>query len=133
MITFLVSVVIAGIALLVLISYVSQNTKTVDKTATMESWNVVLHKAQSEATWESAIVHADKLLDSVLKTRGYKGTTMGERLISAKKVLSNRNSVWEAHKLRNRLVHEEHVNLNSSKVFDALRGFETALKDLEAI
>jgi len=133
MVTFIVSIVIAGIALLVLISYVSQNNKEIDKTAISESWNIVIHKAQSEATWDSAIIHADKLLDSVLKARGYKGSTMGERLVSAKKVLSNRNTVWEAHKLRNKIVHEESVHLNNIKVIDALRGFETALKDLEAI
>lgn len=58
---------------------------------------------------------------------------MGERLVSAKKVLSNRNTVWEAHKLRNKIVHDESVNLSNARVVDALRGFETALKDLEAI
>lgn len=133
MITFIVSIIIAGIALLVLIAYVSQNSKEIDKTAISESWNTVIRKAQSEATWDSAIIHADRLLDSVLKARGYKGSTMGERLVSAKKVLSNRNTVWEAHKLRNKIVHDESVNLSNARVVDALRGFETALKDLEAI
>lgn len=133
MIIFLVALIIFGIAILALVGYVGQNTPELDKTPFRESWKKVLEKAQHENTWEIAIVNADKLLDAALKKRGYNGATMGERLISAKKILSNRNAVWDAHKLRNKIVHESHVSLNEKKVYEALKGFELALKDVGAL
>lgn len=133
MISFFVAIIIAGISILVLVGYVSQNSPELDKTPFRDAWKKVAEKAQHEMTWELAIVNADKLLDAALKKKGYKGSTMGERLISAKKVLSNRNSVWEAHKLRNRIVHEENVRLNEARVYEALKGFEIALKDVGAL
>lgn len=133
MVSFLVAIIIAGIAILALIGYVSQNNPELDRTPFREAWKKVAEKAQHESTWEMAIVNADKLLDAALKKRGYKGSTMGERLISAKKILSNRNAVWDAHKLRNRIVHEDSVRLNEAKVYEALKGFENALKDLGAL
>jgi hypothetical protein len=132
-ISFFVAIIIAGISILVLVGYVSQNSPELDKTPFREAWKKVTEKAQHEMTWELAVVNADKLLDAALKKKGYKGSTMGERLISAKKVLSNRNSVWEAHKLRNRIVHEDNVRLNEVRVYEALKGFEIALKDVGAL
>lgn len=133
MISFFVAIIIAGIAILALIGYVSQNSPELDKTPFRDAWKKVAEKAQHENTWDMAIVNADKLLDAALKKRGYKGSTMGERLISAKNILSNRNAVWEAHKLRNRIVHEDNVRLNEAKVYEALKGFEIALKDVGAL
>ena len=57
---------------------------------------------------------------------------MAERMVSAKNVFSRRQLVWEAHKFRNQLVHEE-VKVNEKKVTAALYGFRSALKDLGAL
>ena len=133
MITFLVAIIIAGISIIALIGLVGQNTPELDKTPFREAWKIVAIKARQEQTWEVAIINADKLLDAALKKKGYKGSTMGERLINAKKILSNRSAVWEAHKLRNRIVHEESIRLNEKRVDESLKGFESALKDLGAL
>lgn len=133
MIVFLVSIIIVGIALLALIGFVNQKTPELDKTPFREAWKKVIEKSHNENTWELAVVNADKLLDLALKKRGFKGATMGERLISAKNSLSNRSAVWNAHKLRNRIVHEESIRLNESRISEALKGFETGLKDLGAL
>lgn len=127
------AIIIAGMAIFALIGYVSQTAPELDKTPFRDAWKKVTEKAQHQQTWEIAIVNADKLLDAALKKKGFKGTTMGERLISAKKSLSNRNAVWEAHKLRNRIVHEEEVRLNEIRVYETLKGYEVALKDLGAL
>jgi hypothetical protein len=57
---------------------------------------------------------------------------MAERMVSAKDIFSRRQLVWESHKYRNQLVHEE-VKVNAKKVHAALAGFRSALKDLGAL
>jgi hypothetical protein len=58
---------------------------------------------------------------------------MGERLVTAQRDLSNNDTVWFAHKLRNKLVHEQFVGLKEADVKNALVGFRQALKDLGAL
>jgi len=84
-------------------------------------------------TWPLAIIDADKLLDEALKQTRVKGKTMGERLVSAQHELSNNDAVWFAHKLRNKLVHEDYRKLKQGEVKDALMGFRQALKDIGAL
>jgi len=76
---------------------------------------------------------ADKLLDDALKKLRYKGKTMGERMVSAQRSLSDNDSVWYGHKLRNKIAHEETPPLKRKDVQMALRGFRQALKDLGAL
>ena len=80
-----------------------------------------------------ALIDADKLLDEALKKRNYKGKTVGERLVSAQRDLSDNDGVWYAHKLRNRLVHEPTVRLRKNEAKNALAGFRQGLKDLGAL
>lgn len=90
-------------------------------------------KNNGGAGLQLAIFEADKLLDHALKNRGYRGDTMGERLKTANKAFMNTNAVWDAHKLRNRLAHEQNVPLNGIVVDKTLRAFRAALKDLGAL
>jgi hypothetical protein len=53
--------------------------------------------------------------------------------VSAQHELSNNDAVWMAHKLRNKLVHEDYNKLKENDVKDALIGFRQALKDLGAL
>ena len=87
----------------------------------------------SSATYQMAILNADKLLDSALKEAKYSGNTMGERLKSADKVFGNVNAVWAAHKLRNRIAHEPDVSIRYDTARPAMATFKQALKDVGAI
>jgi hypothetical protein len=60
------------------------------------------------------------------------GQDDGRTLVSAQRQLSNNDSAWFAHKLRNKLVHEQYTSLKEADVKDALVGFRQALKDLGA-
>lgn len=80
-----------------------------------------------------AVIDADKLLDDALKKRHFRGKTMGERLVSAQRSLSDNDAVWYAHKLRNRLVHEPDIKLKKKEAQTALTGFRQGLKDLGAL
>jgi hypothetical protein len=96
-------------------------------------WKDLQKMCASKQTWPLAIIDADNLLDEALKQKRAKGKTMGERLVSAQHSLTNNDAVWFAHKLRNKIVHEEFKSLKQDDVRDALMGFRQALKDLGAI
>ncbi|HEY1074758.1 MAG TPA: hypothetical protein VGE59_03625 [Patescibacteria group bacterium] len=83
----------------------------------------------------SAIVSADKLLDHVLRQKGYAGETMGDRLKSAKDDISPAvyHYAWQAHKLRNRLVHEVGGEVVSFEAKEAIKQYEAVLRELGAL
>lgn len=95
-------------------------------------WKALQANLRDKSTWPVAVIEADKLLDTVLKSRKYKGKTMGERLVSAQHDIKNNDEVWFGHKLRNKVVHE-HIKLNKGDVKAALLGIRRALKDLGAL
>lgn len=133
MIIMTIAIVAGVVVLFALFGLVNKNADEIDKGPFRENWKKIIVKSNSEDTWEVAIIHADKLLDAALKKRRFAGETMGERLISAKNSLSRRQAVWESHKLRNKLVHEQSVKLDKHKVHEAIKGFESALRDLGAL
>ncbi|MBP9816037.1 hypothetical protein KBD09_02255 [Candidatus Woesebacteria bacterium] len=56
----------------------------------------------------TALIQIDAVLDAVLQQKRIPGSTLGERLKNARDQFdrSTYNAVWEAHKLRNKIVHE---------------------------
>lgn len=74
-----------------------------------EKWESVLFHSNSmnSSDWRLAIIEADTILDEMLKTMGYQGENLGERLKSVEPADFNTlDSAWEAHKVRNRIAHE---------------------------
>ncbi len=86
-------------------------------------------KIKTEKDSKLAILEADKLLDLLLKKKGYSGS-LGEKMKRADKLFSDSNAVWNAHKLRNRLAHELEVQCSPDEFQRAIRGFEKAYKDM---
>lgn len=127
----------AVVAILIVIFLASWLTRRRPRKLNVKNFQKRWQEAQalcvSKNTWPLAIINADKLLDDALKRSRYKGKSMGERLVAAQHDLNNNDSVWYAHKLRNRLVHEENVKLTKRIVQDALIGVRQALKDLGAL
>ena len=99
----------------------------------VKEWRYLQAMCANKDTWPLAIINADKLLDNALKKRRFNGKTMGERLVAAQRKLSNNDGVWHAHKLRNKLVHEQDITLKEKDVREALVGIRQALKDLGAL
>ncbi len=66
---------------------------------------------------KQALVEADKLLDNILRTK-VKGKDMGTRLKMAKGYFdfSLYQQLWQAHKLRNRIVHEVGVEVKKKEL-----------------
>ena len=80
-----------------------------------------------------SVIEADKLLDGVLRSMIIPGETMGERLKSAAYNYKDISKVWNAHKLRNQLVHDSTFEISVSQAKRALKDFEAALKTLHVL
>lgn len=87
----------------------------------------------NQASYHLAILNADKLLDAALKERGFAGNTMGERMKSAQGNWTNANDVWTAHKVRNKIAHEQGVQIDHKLTKHCLTKFKQALKDIGAV
>lgn len=80
-----------------------------------------------------AVIEADKLLDTVLRSMAFPGETMGERLKTAAYKYPDITKVWPAHKLRNQLVHDSSFQLSIGQAKRAVKDFEHALKTLNVL
>lgn len=126
-------VLLIAVALFAGIGGLNRRRSGLDHAYYQKQWNMILsYKNNGGAGLQLAVFEADKLLDHALKSRGYGGQTMGDRLKDARGSFMNNDAVWQAHKLRNRLAHEQDVQLSGMAVDQALRGFRGALKDLGA-
>ena len=87
-----------------------------------------------EAEWKFAVIEADKLVDELLKGAGFQGDTMGDRLMNIQPgQLITLQNLWEAHKIRNRLVHDTNYFLRYTEAKRAVGLYEKTLKELEAL
>ena len=91
-------------------------------------WIRIIDRFSSHS--KEAILDADKLLDYALSRKGFEGS-LGEKLKAAGPKFSDINSVWEAHKLRNKIAHEL-ADLSDGEAKRALSNFKKALNDLGA-
>ncbi len=95
-----------------------------------DRWAEIKAQTQNPNGVKNALIDADKLLDYVLKGRGYKGETMAERLKKAQSSLSNSQAVWAAHKLRNAVVHDVGHDIVIVQVQRAVEDLGRAINDL---
>ena len=96
-------------------------------------WQEVMQKIDSPnpSDWHLAVIRADAIMDDVLKGMGLAGETMGERLRQLNlSSFQSLNDVWEAHKLRNRIVHDSDRVLTYQEARRAVMLFGRALGEL---
>ena len=96
-------------------------------------WKELQLFCRDKKTWAEAITEADKLLDKALKRRKYKGKSMGERMVSAQRVITDNDRLWYAHNLAKKVIAEPKTRLKEVDVKNALIGFRQALKDIGAL
>lgn len=81
-----------------------------------------------------AILEADKVLDEALRSAGITGATLGDRLKKIKSSqLPNIDAIWQAHKLRNQIAHENDFKLKRDLAERALGVYEKTLRDLKVL
>ena len=128
-----VTAVLSLMALLLIIRLEGRR-KQLDKEAYRDWWQTkVMANLDDLDKCKLAVIEADKLLDRALREAGYRGQTMGERLVAGGPALSDKDAVWGVHKLRNRLVHEVDVEISLLQTKRALAVFARALKDVGAL
>lgn len=133
---FLAIILIIGALLFALISRLSKKgIKKLDVEYYRAKCLEIEHQLKKEepSSYSMSVFNYDKLLDQALKSRGISGKTMGERLKNSVSLFSDRNGVWTAHKLRNRIAHESDYHVTYKDAKYALVNFRKALKDIGAI
>jgi len=86
----------------------------------------------SPSSLRQAVVEADKIFDKALKSL-VTGETMGERLKNTKNLFrdyQDYQDVWEAHKIRNAIVHEDSYEAPYFVTKEAISKFKKGLSDI---
>src|SRR3990167_4827039 len=123
MIYFIIGVIVFGIFVLMLIGVFGKHVPhRMNQKYFERKWLELLTRVKTPEGMMLAVIDADKLLDEALKRRNFRGKTMGERLVSAQRTMTNNDAVWFAHKLRNRLVHESDARIKEREAKAALAG-----------
>lgn len=107
------------------VKYSKKKWSTQDQRFFANNWQ----KIMNESDLKHKILDADKLLDTMLRKRGYSGS-LGDKLKSKKTLFSDIDGLWSAHKLRNKIAHEVDFQINAKTAGAALKSFEKAFKDL---
>lgn len=131
----LVAILLAAVVGVIYLAVASKSSSRLHVQKYQASWLAIENGVSRDnaASWQLAILNADKLLDQALRERRFRGKTMGERMKSANKVWRNIDHVWGAHKIRNRLAHETDMTVDYNTTLRTLSAFKQALKDLGAI
>lgn len=129
------AIVIVGGLVLIILMITKKSEKTLDVARYRSRWLAVEQKLNrnDKASYQLAVLDADKLLDRALREKGVNGATMGERMKSYQTRWSDANAVWTAHKLRNQIAHESDFSPSYENARRALAAFKRGLKDIGAI
>ncbi|MCL2444752.1 hypothetical protein FWD07_01350 [Candidatus Saccharibacteria bacterium] len=135
LVIFLVAVLVVGVLLFGVVSVTRKKGVVLDKEKYQTRWLEIEQqlKKEEEMSYTLVILEADKLLDHAMNEMGVLGKTMGERMKAVNSRWSSANSVWHAHKLRNKIAHEHGFKVNHDQAKRALAAFRQGLKDLGAV
>lgn len=134
-VTFILSILIVAAFVFVAILLTGKRGYNFDKEAYQTKFLTIENslKQDNPATFMTAVIEADKLLDKSLIEMGIPGRTMGDRLKRSGGKFTELNSVWRVHKLRNAIAHESDLEISYKQASNALAIYKKALKDLGAI
>jgi hypothetical protein len=112
-------------------------SQKLDKVKNQERWREIekLLESNDEIHAKHAVVEADKFFDSILKLKGGTGETFADRLRSLENHFSvgNYQLVWQAHKVRNQISHEQEIRINIDECQSILNKYRIGLINLGAI
>lgn len=87
---------------------------------------------ESVSDWKIAVIEADKVFDKTLEKKGYVGESVGEKLkeMVPADLPDVYEEVWEAHKIRNKIVHEPDYDITQGEARKLIGIYERAIKKL---
>lgn len=135
LIFFLAAVLICGGLLFAVIALARRGPAPLDVEKYRSRWLTIEQQLKRDevSSYHMSIINADKLLDQALQEKGISGKTMAERMKQMQTKWSNANNVWSAHKLRNRIAHEDNIRIDYDGARRTLAAFKQALRDVGAI
>lgn len=102
-----------------------------DREAWIKKWQEIEKLAEGEESYlKLAIIECDQLLDLVFKAMHVPGEDTGQRLKFVVVSKPNLGYIYEARRLRNRLVHEASFRMNPSDTRKAVNLYKRIFKDL---
>jgi hypothetical protein len=118
---------VLAVALVILLIFWRPTKKTFsrEKFRLLSEHIILLSGSNETVQLKQAVIEADILLAEILASE-VAGKTLGERLINARDLISDRalyQLVWEAHKLRNSLVHDVDKKVSVEECRRALNVF----------
>lgn len=101
-----------------------------------EQWDRIMKHASGGTPQEFtlAIIDADKLVDEVLKTSGVPGDQMADKLewVTKKTQLKTADKIWQAHRIRNELVHTTGFKISERDARNVLNAYQEFFKEIGA-
>lgn len=107
---------------------------TISPKKMQKKWDRIMGhlRSKSGAYHKLAVLEADALVDKMLKGMGYAGDNMSERLANVKiEQLEMLDDLKRAHAIRNRIVHDEQLELSVDAIKDVLAVYEDFLRYFE--
>jgi len=98
-----------------------------------KKWTRIKSKLPKEDQWVEALVEADNLLDAALRKKNYTGKTVGEKLVKAEKIFTDKDEVWFGHKLSKKAQEKPDFKIKKADMKRALLGLQKGLKDLDVL
>ena len=94
-----------------------------------------LIKSNNTSDWKTAILLADSMIEEALKASGYPGETLGEIMKGIdKESLFSINDLWEAHKVRNRIAHDQSLTpISRQETIDTINKFKNSLREINLL
>ncbi len=88
--------------------------------------------SDSASDWKIAIIEADKALSKLLEKKNFFGNSLGDKLkqMVPADLPEVYDEVWEAHKIRNQIVHEPDFEVTQSEARKIVGIYERAIKNL---
>lgn len=102
-----------------------------DRAAWQQKWNEIEELLNGGTThWKVAIIDADQLVDRVTKSMQLPGVDLGERVRFLVRTRTELQYIYEARRVRNRLVHEHDYVLDSATARRVIKIYQRLLLDL---
>lgn len=117
----------------------SKNIITEEEVITPEEqrWQDIINsvKTDNQQAWRQAIIEADIMLDELLSSLNYEGSTVAEKLQQIRPIdMNSLGDAWSAHKVRNRIAHEgARFELDKDLFLKTIAQFERVFKEWRLI
>jgi hypothetical protein len=101
-----------------------------------KQWIKIMEKLETgkEAEYKLAVIEADSMLDNILEKMGYSGENLRDRLKHlTQATIPNLDTLLEAHKIRNNIVHDPDYRLSLEETKKVLAIYEKTFQDIRAL